>query len=163
MMYETMIILSLAIAATGAGLMAGVYFAFSCFIMNAFDELGSARAADAMNSINRVILRSAFMVVFFGSTLLYAALGLIALLDTDLANRGLLILTSGLYITGMFLCTVVFNVPLNNQLAAATGEQIEIDRLWPYYLKHWTRWNHLRGVCSLLTLILSGVFLVTSS
>ena len=125
MMYESMIILSLATAATGAGLMAGVYFAFSCFIVNAFDELGSLRAADAMNSINRVILRSAFMFVFFGSTLLYAILGLVALVDTDFANRGLLMLTSGLYIMGMFLCTVVFNVPLNNQLAGARGEPID--------------------------------------
>ncbi len=162
-MYGTMITSMLAIAATGAALMAGVYFAFSCFIMAAFAEMGSARGAEAMNSINRVILRSAFMVVFFGSTLLYTILGTIAVFDVGLANRWLLVLTSVLYVAGMFVCTVVFNVPPNNQLASVNGGRANSDELWPHYLAHWTRWNHARALSSLLTLVLSGFLLVANS
>jgi uncharacterized membrane protein len=50
-MFESMIASSLTIAALGAGLVAGVYFAFSAFIMRSFDLLGPARATDAMNAI----------------------------------------------------------------------------------------------------------------
>jgi uncharacterized membrane protein len=73
-MLDSMIALSLTIAAIGAGLMAGVYFAFSGFIMRSLDQLGAVPATDAMNAINEVILRSWFMALFFGSTLLYAVL-----------------------------------------------------------------------------------------
>jgi hypothetical protein len=38
--------------AIGCGLLAGVYFAFSAFIMTAFDRLEPAQGVSAMNSIN---------------------------------------------------------------------------------------------------------------
>ncbi len=67
-MIDSMITVSLTIAAIGAGLMAGVYFAFSGFIMRCLDQLGASQATDAMNAINEVILRSWFMVLFFDSS-----------------------------------------------------------------------------------------------
>ena len=85
-MFESMLALSLTVATIGAGLMAGVYFAFSGFIMRSLDQLGASQAADAMNAINEVILRSWFMVLFFGSTLLYAALAGFAMFDADLRS-----------------------------------------------------------------------------
>ena len=59
-MDSALMTLLLTIAAIGAGLMAGIYFAFSSFIMRSLDRLGAANAADAMNAINEVILRSWF-------------------------------------------------------------------------------------------------------
>ena len=55
--------------ALGCGLLAGLYFAFSVFIMSALDRLGPAAGAAAMNSINTVILRSLFMPVFLLTSL----------------------------------------------------------------------------------------------
>ena len=46
-------------SAVSAGIMAGVYFTFSTFAMRSFAELGDEAGARAMQSINRVILRSA--------------------------------------------------------------------------------------------------------
>ncbi len=160
-MFDSMISLALTIAAIGAGLMAGVYFAFSAFIMRAFDRLGAARAADAMNAINEVILRSWFMVLFFGSTLLYAIVAAFAVFDPDLAGRWILFAAGAVYVVGMFLCTVVFNVPLNNRLAESASEDSRKGVTWAHYLKHWTRWNHLRGFCSLAAQILSIHYLVS--
>ena len=156
----TMITWLLTTAAISAGLMAGVYFAFSGFIMRSFDQLGAVPAADAMNAINRVILRSWFMVLFFGSTLLYTTLAIVAIIDTGLTGRWLLFVTGVIYVAGMFLCTALFNVPLNNRLAKAGNNNHAKAEIWPYYFKHWTRWNHLRGVCSLLTMMLSIYLLV---
>ena len=156
-----MIALSLTIAAIGAGLMAGVYFAFSGFIMRSLDQLGAVPATDAMNAINEVILRSWFMALFFGSTLLYAVLAAVAVFDTDLAGRWLLFATGLIYVVGMFLCTALFNVPLNNRLANAGNDDNAKAETWTHYFKHWTRWNHLRSVCSLLTMVLSIHYLVS--
>jgi uncharacterized membrane protein len=42
---------------------------------------------------------------------------------------------------------MVFNVPLNNALMAATPENTE--SVWRNYLSTWTMWNHVRTVASL--------------
>ncbi len=160
-MFDSLIATTLTIAAISAGLMAGVYFAFSAFIMRSFDRLGAAQAADAMNSINEVILRSWFMALFFGSTLLYALLAGYAVFDAELDGRWWLFAAGLIYVVGMFLCTVVFNVPLNNRLAAAAADERLKAETWRHYFVHWTRWNHLRGLCSLAALLLSIHYLVS--
>ncbi len=158
-MFDSMIAIFLTIAAIGAGLMAGVYFAFSGFIMRSLDQLGAAQATDAMNAINEVILRSWFMLLFFGSTVLYAVLSAIALFDANLAGRWLLFTAGLIYVFGMFLCTAMFNVPLNNFLAEASDDDSTKVESWTLYYKQWTRWNHLRSVCSLAVLALSMHYL----
>ena len=163
MMLDSMIALALVIASLGAGLMAGVYIAFSTFIMRAFDQLGAAPAADAMNAINEVILRSWFMTLFFGSTLLYAALTGFAVFDTDLVGRWWLFSAGLIYVVGMFLCTAVFNVPLNNRLAAVGADDSVKAETWKHYFVYWTRWNHLRAVCSLITVAISIRYLVSQT
>jgi len=160
-MLDSMIAFSLTVAAVGAGLMAGVYFAFSGFIMRSLDQLGAAPAADAMNAINKVILRSWFMGLFFGSTLLYAVLAAVAVFDTDLAGRWLLFAAGLIYVVGMFLCTAMFNVPLNNRLADAGSDNNAKTETWTHYFRYWTRWNHLRSVCSLAVLVLSIHYLAS--
>jgi uncharacterized membrane protein len=42
--------------------------------------------------------------------------------------------------------TMVFNVPLNDSLAAAGADG---DAIWADYLKTWTIWNHVRCLASL--------------
>ena len=58
------------IMALCSGLMAGTYFAFSGFLMRSLASLGTAQAVAAMNTINSIILKSAFMPLFFGSTVI---------------------------------------------------------------------------------------------
>ena len=157
-MLDSTVALLLGIAAIGAGLMTGVYFAFSGFIMRAFDQLGAAAATEAMNAINEVILRSGFMFLFFASTLIYGGLALLASFDASIPGRGLLVAAGLIYVIGMFICTAAFNVPLNNRLAAA-GAHGE-DGAWPQYYRHWTRWNHLRTGCSLAACAVSIAWLV---
>jgi len=154
-MLHFLIEIPLTIAALGAGLMAGVYFAFSGFIMHSFDRLGPEKAADAMNAINEVILHSWFMGLFVGSSALYAALAGWAVLDDDLGGRWWLFAAGMIYLVGMFACTALFNVPLNNRLAK-TGDNLQAKvETWPHYFKYWTRWNHLRAGSALLSLVLS--------
>jgi uncharacterized membrane protein len=53
-----------------------------------------------------------------------------------------------LYVVGMFVVTMVCNVPLNNALAAADPAAAGTARLWARYLKDWTMWNHVRTIAS---------------
>lgn len=156
-----MIALLLTMAAIGAGLMAGVYFAFSDFIMRSLDRLDAENSVDTMNTINEVILRSRFMPLFFGTSLLYLLLALLTLFDWSNFHAPLLLITGLTYFLGMFLCTVFFNVPLNNRLAKAKEGGIDKSLLWSHYYKYWTRWNHLRTVSSLISCVLS-IYLITA-
>jgi uncharacterized membrane protein len=53
-----------------------------------------------------------------------------------------------LYVLGMFVVTVIFNVSLNNALAAADPASHEAASLWARFLTDWTLWNHVRTVSS---------------
>ena len=158
-MMQTLIVSGLYIAALSAGLMAGVYAAFSTFIMRSLDQLGASAATQAMNAINEVILRSWFMVLFFGSTLLYAAFAIYALISPELPGRWVLFSASVIYLLGMFVSTAAVNVPLNNKLAAAGPVVAEHASAWSVYYHRWTKWNHSRGLCSSLACALTIYYL----
>jgi uncharacterized membrane protein len=132
--------------ALGCGLIGGLYFAFSAFIIRALADIDRAAGIAAMNSINTVILRSAFMPLFLGTTLACAALVVIGLMQGGSARGSLLIAGGLVYVIGMFVVTMAFNVPLNNALLRG-GEQDAAT--WQRYLVIWTRWNHVRTIASL--------------
>ncbi|MBL3940464.1 hypothetical protein FH720_24930, partial [Bacteroides thetaiotaomicron] len=70
-------------SAVGCGLMAGVYFAFSTFVMTSLGRVAPQAGAAAMNAINVDIVRSPFMPLFLGTTLMALALVVIALFNRD--------------------------------------------------------------------------------
>jgi len=159
-MSSTLVTILLWAAALSSGLMAGVYFAFSGFIMKAFDKIETAQSVAAMNSINEVILRSLFMPVFFGSSIISFLLIVIAFVYWGDADAWLALIAGMVYFAGMFVCTVVFNVPLNNALARIGPDCDNEQQIWSHYLRTWTKWNHLRTVSSLITCALC-VWLLT--
>jgi uncharacterized membrane protein len=137
------------IAALGSALMAGLFFVFSNAVMTALGKLAPASGIAAMQSINVWILNPVFAAVFFGTSAIAALLALVALLN--LAQPwALLLLAGGLcYLVGSLAVTLIFNVPLNNRLAAAQPGTAEAAGVWSEYLRVWTAWNHLRSVLSL--------------
>ena len=141
-------------AALSSGLIAGVYFAFSGFIMRAFGKIDTAQSIAAMNAINETILRSLFMPLFFGSSLISVLLIIIAFARWSDAGSVLILIAGAVYFVGMFVCTVLFNVPLNNTLAKIDPNSVDAHHVWSRYLKTWTNWNHLRTVSSLVTCVL---------
>ncbi len=141
-------------AALSSGLIAGVYFAFSGFIMQAFSKIDTTQSITAMNSINETILRSLFMPLFFGSSFISALLIIVAFVNWDEAGSELTLVAGAVYFIGMFVCTALFNVPLNNTLARTDPDSVDAHHVWSHYLKTWTNWNHLRTISSLFTCIL---------
>ena len=130
-------------AALGAGLMAGLFFAFSAFVMEGLGRLPPAQGIAAMQSINVAVLNPVFLTVFVGTAVLGALLAVGALLGWGSGSALAVIAGALLYIVGTFGVTMVFNVPLNDRLAAAP-DSAEGAALWRHYLVTWTVWNHVR-------------------
>ncbi|MBJ9969332.1 DUF1772 domain-containing protein [Burkholderia seminalis] len=135
-------------SAVGCGLMAGVYFAFSTFVMTSLGRLAPPAGAAAMNAINVDIVRSPFMPLFLGTTLMALALAVIALFNRDQPGAMAAVAGGVLYVFGMFAVTMAVNVPLNDALAAADPVTAQGAALWTRYLRDWTMWNHVRTVAS---------------
>ena len=152
-MAEIVIAALLWFAAIGCGLMAGLYFAFSTFIMSALDRLGAAAAAAAMNAINAVILRSAFVPLFFGTSVAALALIIAGLLHGSDPDVSVVVAGGMIYLVGMLGVTILFNVPLNDRLARTPSD-------WPAYRRAWARWNHVRTLASTLAAVLFVVALI---
>ena len=134
------------LSAIGCGLLGGLYFAFSTFIMTALGRIDQAAGISAMNAINVDIVRSLFMPFFFGTTLASAVLVIMAFFRWDEPGSASMLVGGVVYVLGMFVVTMVFNVPLNNALAAADPSGNGAAPLWARYLKEWTFWNHVRTV-----------------
>jgi uncharacterized membrane protein len=144
-MSRTVVTFLLWFSALGCGLLAGLYFAFSTFIMTALGRIDPAHGIAAMNAINATILRSPFLPVFLGTTLTSLVLAVIGVVRWGQPGATPMLVGGLLYVLGMFVVTMVFNVPLNNALAADPSA----TPLWARYLKDWTFWNHVRTVSSL--------------
>src|SRR5262245_41534933 len=57
----------------GSGIVGGVFFAFSTFVMKALGELPASQGVAAMQRINVVVLNRLFLGVFLGTALLAVA------------------------------------------------------------------------------------------
>ncbi|MDX1376129.1 MAG: anthrone oxygenase family protein [Burkholderiales bacterium] len=137
------------VSALGAALIAGVFFAFSSFVMQALARLPSREGIAAMQSINVAVINRAFLGVFLGTAVL-SALAIVAALLRWHAPASLYLLAGGaLYLFGSLGVTIAFNIPRNERLARADAAARASAALWERYVIEWTAWNHLRGAASL--------------
>jgi uncharacterized membrane protein len=140
------------LAALGSGLIAGFFLAFSATVMWALERQPAPAGIAAMQTINVVVLNPIFLGVFFGTAILSLVLDIVALVRWSEPGSGYLLAGSLLYFIGTFLVTLVFNVPLNNRLAAVKPASAEGRTVWTHYLRVWTVWNHVRTAASLAAL-----------
>jgi uncharacterized membrane protein len=136
-------------AALGSGLIAGVFFAFSTFIMPALARLPAPQGIGAMQSINITAITPLFMLALFGTGAACLFLGGYALLAWQQPGAAYLLAGGVLYFIGVVVVTIVFNVPRNNALAAVHSSSAEGASLWAGYLGTWTAWNHVRTITAL--------------
>jgi uncharacterized membrane protein len=137
------------VTALGCGLVAGVFFAFSTFVMPALKRLPPARGIAAMQSINELAVTPAFMTALFGTAA--ACLGLVAWAVISSGERpAALVLAGGaLYLVGTIGVTIARNVPLNDRLAKLHPQGADAVGRWDEYVAKWTAWNHVRAAASL--------------
>jgi uncharacterized membrane protein len=146
-------------AAIGSAMIAGLFYAFSTFIMQALGRLPTAAGAAAMQSINATILNPLFFSLFFGTAIVSLIVLIAALLASERPGALCTVTGAALYLVGAIGVTMAFNVPLNNALAATNPANSEGDAVWRSYLVRWTRWNHVRTLASLAAAVLLTIAL----
>ena len=148
-MSEWIEILLLVSATTGTGLVGGIFFAFSNFVMPALAQQSGISGAHAMQSINVTVLNPLFFAAFFGTGLLALVVALATPGAWDAPGTVLSRIAAALYLFGTLGVTMVFNVPLNDRLASAAPDR-SLSETWGHYLRAWTWWNHVRTIAALL-------------
>ncbi|MEH1815511.1 MAG: anthrone oxygenase family protein [Nostoc sp.] len=143
--------------ALGCGLVAGVFFAFSTFVMNALARLQPKEGIIAMQSINITAINPLFMLALFGTAAACIFLAVSSVLKWHQPGAAYLLIGSLLYLIGTVLVTIAFNVPLNDALAIAKPDSTEGANLWARYLTNWTFWNHVRTIAALAAALILGL------
>lgn len=137
------------ISALGSALIAGVFFAFSTFVMQALASRPPAEGIAAMQAINVVVVQSPFIAVFVGTAATAAFLALMAILKMEDQRAIWWLAGAVLYVGGTFILTIMRNVPLNDALAACDPASVHGSDVWKRYLSDWSWWNHVRTAASL--------------
>ena len=137
------------IAALGCGLIAGVFFAFSTFVMKALARLPPGEGIAAMQSINIVVLNPSFLGTFLGTAAACTLALISSLLRWHEPEALYLFAGSALYLVGTLLVTIVFNVPRNDALASVAPSDPASANMWSGYVARWTAWNHVRTAAAL--------------
>lgn len=147
------------VAAVGSGLIGGVFFAFSGFIMPALVRLPAPTGAAAMQSINVTAVAAPLMIALFGTAAAAVAVPLVARwAGCGGSTLTLLWLASGCYLLGPIVVTVAANVPLNNRLAATAATTFTTES-WRHWVTAWSGFNLIRTLAGLAAAALYGAAL----
>jgi uncharacterized membrane protein len=141
------------ISILGCALIAGVFFAFSNFVMNALSRIQPATGIIAMQSINITVINPLFMTTFLGTGVACIFLVISSLLKWHQISTTYSILGSVFYLIGTIGVTIAFNVPLNDALAKVDPNSIDGMKLWATYITDWTFWNHVRTLAAVAAAI----------
>jgi uncharacterized membrane protein len=148
------------ISALGCGLIAGVFFAFSAFVMSALTRLASSQGIAAMQSINIVVINPLFMAAFLGTGVGCLVLAVSSFFRWHKPGAAYLLAGGLLYLVGTILVTMLFNVPRNDALAVVDPASAEGANVWTSYVTGWTAWNHVRTGAALAAAALLSIALV---
>jgi uncharacterized membrane protein len=146
--------------ALGCGLVAGVFFAFSTFVMPALGALPAAQGIAAMQSINRAVITPSFMAAFVGTGVACLALIVWAVLSAGDSAAAWVLGGGSVYLAGVIGITRARNIPMNDALDRLDPRDPDAARMWTRYVARWTAWNHLRTLASLAAAALFTVALV---
>lgn len=131
------------------GLVSGVFLTFSDFVMRSLDGARTAAGVEVMQGINREVFRSVFMVLLLGMSALSPFVIGYAYFRVAGSASALIMTGGAIYLAGVFVVSLVFNVPMNNRLEAKDCSGPDASTYWTNsYLPRWTFWNSVRAIAS---------------
>ncbi len=147
----TMIFILCQAAMLASALVAGVFLAFSDFLMRSLNGASGAAGIQVMQTINREVMRSLFMALFLGTAALAPLLIVGAWIFTSGTALVWIVSGAAVYFVGVFIVTAAFNVPMNTALATKPDSSADAARYWSErYFPHWTFWNSFRTLAAAL-------------
>ncbi|WP_448952767.1 anthrone oxygenase family protein [Labrys neptuniae] len=162
-MFERSLYVTTFIAAVGSGLVAGIFFAFSNFVMPALARVAPASGISVMQAINITVINPGFMLVFMGTAVLCLGLALGSWFWLGDWTGKVLLAASLIYLVGSIGVTMALNVPLNDAIAAVQPETAQAAEFWQRFLTDWTFWNSVRTAASALAMIMFTLVMIGRS
>ncbi len=137
------------IAATLGGLSAGVFLAFSTFVVQGLDRAPVPVAVTAMQGINVTAPHPLFMLPLFGGPLVGVAAAVADPTGWIVAGA-----VAGFVPAVM---TVAFHIPRNLALDALDAHGPDAPAAWTRYRREWVTGNHVRTLGGLVGTVLMTV------
>jgi len=139
------------------GLMAGIFFTWSNAVKPGIGKLNDLDYLSALQSMNRVILNSAFLIVFVGAIV---SVALVPVFHFHMYPKNifwLLILIVIIYWVGVFFVTIFGNIPLNEildkrNLSVMNPEDLSLLR--DSIEDKWNNFNLIRSISSAISFLL---------
>ena len=147
---------------TGAGLVGGVYFAFSNFVMGGVRDLPAPAGAAAMQSMNKAAPNPLFGLALVGTGLACVVLGIVAATRWSDPGAPWALAGRALYVAALVL-TVVSHVARNEAFDGIDPTAPGVAEAWARYLGGWVPWNHVRTLAALGAVVLLAASLVRRS
>lgn len=148
-MSAELLLVILKVAVIACAIVSGVFLTFSDFVMKSLHEADPIAGIQSMQIINRRVMRSVFMFVLIGMSLVSVFL-VVQSTFGGIRNGRFWILAGGLFYTsGTFLVTMLFNVPMNNSLESPDYRSVQAAEYWPQFVSKWTFWNWVRCLAAL--------------
>lgn len=147
----------LAVAILFTGLMAGIFFTWSNAVKPGIGKLSDIEYLRALQAMNRVILNTAFRIVFVGAIIAVALVPVFYFRIYPNTIFWLFLIAFVMYWVGAFGVTFLGNIPLNRLLDQTDLESITFEELKALRTSIEVKWNNLnfiRSVSSGITFVL---------
>jgi uncharacterized membrane protein len=154
------------IAVALVGLAAGLFYSYSCSVVNGLGRLGDKEYLLGFQSINRAILNPAFMLSFMGSLIVLPIAAWMTYKNGDAPAFYYFLAAAIIYAVGVFGITIAGNVPLNNMLDKFDIGNASVEALRSMRDKFENKWNtlqHVRTVANIIAFVLSTIALIKRS
>jgi len=145
----------LALTAVTTGLIAGLFYSWSCGITQGLGKLPDASYLAAFQSINREILSPWFFISFLGTVLLLPVSAWLCYRGHQQTSFLFLLIASVLYIVGVFGVTIAGNVPLNDMVDKTNLQSISLEsvaEIRKAFEQKWNQLNTVRTLCAIASL-----------
>jgi uncharacterized membrane protein len=149
--------LLLILATIAAGLIAGLFYAYSCSVNPGLNRLDDTMYLFSMQSINRAILNPVFFASFMGTLVLLPLAAWRLHKSNQPAAARLLWAATGLYALGVFGVTMLGNVPLNDLLDRTMLKDagtLDLKAVREQFETRWNMFHQVRTVTSVVVLVL---------
>jgi len=147
----------LIVTTLSAGLMAGLFYAWSISVTPGLAKVSDENYLHAFQSMNRAILNPTFFIFFMGLVILLPLLSYLHY-QSPVSEAFWYILTATiLYLAGIMAVTILGNVPLNNTLEVLKIESMSPEQMAAFrngFEDKWNNLNMIRTICSSFAFIL---------
>lgn len=134
-------------------LLGGNFFAFSALFLRAVGGLTAERGIVAMQATVTAAKTQALLVLFFGTAVVCLVLGALSAFHWDDPFAPYALAGATVFLLGGFAVTMLWIIPLNKKLLAASPDAASAREHWREFRVRWARWNHLRTIATLLACV----------